>query len=425
MFSKNFSLVKLLRRLSVATALFILVAFVTTCIFASRAYAQEGLNLQINGFVDSYHALQTGYPHKVMSSRTRLRLEMRVDYGEASLYSSMNLAYNSLLKDQTGAFLREAYFNYAGNFLEVKAGRQIVTWGVADGLRITDLISPMDYTEFMANDYDDIRVPVNAIDLKYPGERFTAEVIFVPVPEYFVLPMGEDNPWNMPVPDRARMDLSDTPEKRLKNSEYGGRLRFFLENLDFSLTAMHTYNKSPVTVASYDPQTDSILIKGVYKPMDVVGGDVSIPAGEFVFRVEVATYFDEPIALKNSSGYLLKHSLNGLLGFDWYAGDNWTFMAQYMHKFIIEHSDKLGMEENVSMLTARVSKELLNNTLKLSVYGIFDVDNVGFYVRPAADYLLNDQITLSLGADFLGGRRGTFKSYEKNDQIWVKGKFFF
>ena len=400
-------------------------AALLSAVFALSAHAQDELSLQINGFVDSYHALQTSYPHKVMSSRTRLRLEMRADYGEASLYSSMNLAYNSLLKDQTGAFLREAYFDYAGDFLEVKAGRQIVTWGVADGLRITDLISPMDYTEFMANDYDDIRVPVNAIDLKIPGERVSAEVIFVPVPEYFVMPSGEDNPWTMPLPERTRMDLSGTPEKRLKNSEYGGRLRFFLENLDFSLTALHTFNKSPVTVASYNPQTDSVLIRGVYKPMNVFGGDVSIPMGEFVVRGEIAEYFDEPIAFSNSGGYLLRNTLNALVGIDWYAGNNWTFMAQYMHKFVGRYREKLGIEEHSSMVTARISKELLNNTLKFSLYGMLDVDNLGYYVRSAADYLLSDQITVSFGADGFGGKRGTFKTYKKKTQIWAKGKYFF
>ena len=100
-------------------------------------------------------------------------------------------------------------------------------------------------------------------------------------------------------------------------------------------------------------------------------------------------------------------------------------MFQYMHKIIMDYRDVLGTEQNTSMLTARISKELLNNTLKLSVYGMYDVDNVGFYVRPAAGYLLNDQITISLGGDRLGGRRGTFKTYKKNTQIWVKGKCFF
>ena len=229
----------------------------------------------------------------------------------------------------------------------------------------------------------------------------------------------------MTAPNGMQLDLSGTPEKLLKNSEVGGRLRFFLENLDFSLTALHTYNNSPVIIASYNPQQQTAVIKSVYEPMNVIGGDVSIPAGEIVIRGEVAAYFGEPIALKNSMDYWRRSSFNALLGIDWYAGDNWTIMAQYMHKVIMDYREALGTEQNSSMITARVSKEILNNTLKLSVYGIFDVDNVGFYIRPAADYLLNDQITLSLGGDILGGRRGTFKTYEKNTQIWVKGKYFF
>lgn len=403
-----------------------MISLALSAAFALSAHAQEDeLSLQLNGFVDSYHALQLGSPYKVMSSRTRLRLEMRANYGEASLFSSVNLAYNSLIKEQSGAFLREAYFDYAGKYLEVKAGRQIVTWGVADGLRITDLISPMDYTEFMANDYDDIRVPVNAINLKYPGESFSAELVFVPVPEYFVMPSGEDNPWSMPVPEGVSMDLSGTPEKHIKNSEVGTRLRFFLENLDFSLTALRTFNKSPVTIADYDPETKSVVIQGIYKPMYVLGGDLSIPVSEFVVRGEMAGYFGEPIALNDSRRYRLRKTFNALLGLDWYAGDNWTFMVQYMHKVIMDYRKELGMDQNTSMVTARISKEVLNNTLKLSVYGMYDIDNVSFYIRPAADYLLNDQITLSLGADILGGRRGTFKTYEDNTQIWVKGKYFF
>ena len=45
----------------------------------------------------------------------------------------------------------------------VRLGRQFVIWGAADGVRVTDLVSPMDMTEFLAQDYDDIRMPVNAL----------------------------------------------------------------------------------------------------------------------------------------------------------------------------------------------------------------------------------------------------------------------
>lgn len=389
------------------------------------SFADEELSVRLNGFVDSYHALQIDYPHDWMSSRTRLRLEMRADYGAAFLFTSLNLAYNGIIEEQTGAFLREAYFDYAGKYLEIKAGRQIVTWGIADGIRITDLISPMDYTEFMANDYDDIRVPVNAINLKYPGENFAAEFIFVPVPEYFVMPTGSDNPWSTKLPARTRIDLDNTPEKRIKNSEFGTRLRFFLEELDFALVALRTYNKAPVSVTSYDMAKDSILIEGIYKPMNVFGADMSLPIGEFVVRAEIAEYIGEALATQNGFSYLRKNTFNALGGIDWYAGDNWTFMIQYMYKFIADYRSSLKQDQNVSMVTARISKEIMNNTLKFVLYGMFDVNDLGFYFRGSVDYLLSDQITLSLGLDAFGGDGGTFETYEENSQVWIKGKYFF
>lgn len=160
---------------------------------AASAFAQES-PFQFNGFVDTYHAIQTEWPHDLTTSRTRLRAELRVDYENAYLFASLNGIHNSILDDRTGVQLQEAYFNYSNSFLEIRAGRQIVVWGVADGLRVTDLISPVDYTEFMSSDYDDMRMAVDGIRLKYPGERVNAEIVYVPVPRYFQMPIGEDNP---------------------------------------------------------------------------------------------------------------------------------------------------------------------------------------------------------------------------------------
>ena len=109
---------------------------------ATSALAQDS-PFQFNGFVDTYHAVQTEHPHDFTTSRTRLRAELRVDYENAYLFTSLNGVHNSILEDRTGVQLQEAYFNYQNDLVELKAGRQIVVWGVADGLRVTDLISPV------------------------------------------------------------------------------------------------------------------------------------------------------------------------------------------------------------------------------------------------------------------------------------------
>ena len=396
---------------------------VFTIIVASVAFAQES-PFQFNGFVDTYHAVQTKHPHDFTTSRTRLRAELRVDYENAYLFTSLNGVHNSILDDRTGVQLQEAYFNYQNELVEFKAGRQIVVWGVADGLRVTDLISPVDYTEFMSSDYDDMRMAVDGFRVKYPGERVNAEIVYVPVPRYFQMPLGEDNPWHPNLPEKAGLDFPEGPDAKFKNGDFGTRLSFFLSNLDFSISALHTHNQSPVSVVE-PVSMDSVVIHGIHETMTMFGGDISMPIGEFVIRAEVAEYFREALGYANSLDYARKNTFNALGGIDWYAGNNWIFMVQYLHKYIADYSDELANEKNSSEMTFRISKEFLNNTLKLSLYGMFDIDNLGYYGRASGDYSLTDQVMLSLGYDHFGGKRGQLAGYKKNREVWAKAKYYF
>ena len=390
---------------------------------AATAVAQES-PFQFNGFVDTYHAVQAEHPHDFTTSRTRLRAELRVDYENAYLFTSLNGVHNSILDDRTGVQLQEAYFNYQNDLVEFKAGRQIVVWGVADGLRVTDLISPVDYTEFMSSDYDDMRMAVDGFRVKYPGERVNAEIVYVPVPRYFQMPLGEDNPWRPNLPEKAELDFPEGPDAKFKNGDFGTRLSFFLSNLDFSISALHTHNQSPVSVVEL-VSMDSVVIHGIHETMTMFGGDMSMPIGEFVIRAEVAEYFREALGYANNLDYARKNTFNALGGIDWYAGNNWTFMVQYLHKYIADYSDELANEKNSSEMTFRISKELLNNTLKLSLYGMFDIDNLGYYGRASGDYSLTDQVMLSLGYDHFGGKRGQLAGYKKNREVWAKAKYYF
>lgn len=389
--------------------------FIPFCLLAAGlAFAQEDSPFQFNGFVDTYHALQREYPHDWVSSRTRVRAELKASYDNAFLFASVNAIQNNIVKSETGFSLNEAFFDYSNDWIEIKAGKQIVVWGVTDEGRITDLISPLDYTEFIANDYDDLRMAVNAIDIKYPGEKINAEFIFVPVASFDKIPTDTLNPWHVQIPNNLALDL-DTPEERFKNSEYGTRLRFFLEYLDFSITALHTYNKTPVTVLSMD-STGTLVVKGIYKPMTVLGGDVSIPLGEIVVRGEAAEYLKEAIADEDGLDYSRKNTFNGALGIDWYAPHDWTIVAQYVYRYTGEHQHVASLQ---------VSKEMLGNTLEISFSGEYDFNDSGFFGRLSAQYALNDQISLSLGYDHIYGDDGYFGMYKHNSEFWAKGKFFF
>ena len=371
------------------------------CCVPCSASAQDGDSLRVNvkGFVDTYHAVRSEQPNDWMSSRTRVRGEVTIEKGNTGAYVSANLIHNAILKDRSGFQLREAYAYYSDNHWDVRAGRQIITWGVADALRLTDIISPMDYTEFLAQDYDDIRIPVGALRLRYSREKWCFEAVAIPVSSFFELPTDDKNPWSVgPLP------IGDEPNHRLSNMEYGGRLSFFLSGIDFSFSALHTWNKMPVFC-------DGI---GQYRRMTMLGADVSVPVGKFVVRGEVAEYLDEAQTFGRAA------STNALLGIDWYAGNDWSLSAQYSHKYITS-----GDNRNSGLATFRISKELLHNTLALQSFAYVDVTNGGVYNRLSADYAINDQLHATIGYDYFHADRGMFTVYKKNSELFFKLKYSF
>lgn len=376
------------------------------CIFPRPVVGQDEDSLRVDtkGFVDTYHALRIESPHDWMSSRTRVRGEVTVEKGHAGAFVSANLVYNAILKDRTGFQLREAYAYYSDDHWDLRAGRQIITWGVADGLRLTDIISPMDYTEFLAQDYDDIRIPVGGLRLRYSREKWCFEVVAVPVSSFFELPTDDNNPWSI-----GQLPISDEPTHRLSNMEYGGRLSFFLSGIDFSLSALHTWNKQPVVCNGV----------GEYRRMTMLGADCSIPVGRFVIRGELAEYLDEAQS-SLTQDIPRAASTNALIGIDWYAGNDWSLSAQYAHKYV-----SWGELRHTGLSTLRVSKELFNNTLKLQTFAYVDVTDGGIFNRLSADYALNDQLHAILGYDYFHADRGMFTIYDKNSEIWLKFKYSF
>lgn len=372
------------------------------CLIPRSATAQDEDSLQvgIKGFVDTYHALRTEQPNNWMSSRSRVRGELTIEKGHAGAFVSANLIHNAILSNHTGFQLREAYAYYSDNHWDVRAGRQIITWGVADALRLTDIISPMDYTEFLAQDYDDIRIPVGGLRVRFSREKWSMEAVAIPVSSFFDLPTDAENPWSV-----GPIAIGAEPSHNAYNMEYGGRLAFFLSGIDFSFSALHTWNKQPV------------LCNGVgeYRRMTMLGADVSVPMGKFVVRGEVAEYLDEL-----QTGGTRAASTNALLGIDWYAGNDWTLSAQYSHKYVA-----LGEHRNTALSTLRISKELLHNTLALQTFAYIDVTNGDVFNRLSADYALNDQIHAVIGYDYFHADGGMFAIYNKNSELFFKLKYSF
>ena len=399
---------------------------------SSLAFSQvHKTKLDFTGFVDTYHAVISQSPYNFMSSRSRFRGELKMLKGKSYFFTSFNAVHNSVLKSQTGIELRETFFEYSDKSWDFKAGRQIVSWGVADGMRITNIITAMNMTEFLAQDYDDIIMPVNALKLRWIKPKMNFEVIFVPIPTFSVIPYQAKNPWSV-FPTNGKpvlnINMDNKPELTFKNSEYGARFSFFLSGIDFSVSALHTWNKMPVFTRSMSQNFDTVFVKANHYNLDMLGLDFSIPKGQFVFRGEGAYYigeFHEANQQNTNLEPIKKNSLNWLIGIDCYPGNDWTITAQYSHKFITNYQNILQEKGNTILSTAGITKKLFRSTLSISTFAYIDISNGGFFDRTSIDYALSDEIHITLGYDWFNGDKGMFGLYKNNSEVWFKAKYSF
>ena len=392
------------------------------------ARAQEGLQFTTRADVDTYHGVRAARRAPFTISRTRARAWVQADYGHSSAVVSAMGTYNALLPSLSGFNLREAFMEYHGDYWGLRAGRQLVIWGNADGVRITDLVSPMDLSEFMAQDYDDIRQSVNALRLFLFGQTVRLELVAVPTFEGYTLPVERANPWSL-LPRNTPWPVEWVPDGKpafsLKNMEYGGRVSVSLPGIDFNLAGLYTWNKMPVL--EYEMTPSGMRIHPRHYRMAFVGGDASKPVGQCVLRAELACNFGkhfsyQPMSTAAQRGFFTTHWLVGL---DWFAAHEWNVSVQFSYETIAKHQPYVMQHRHSMLATLNVSKKLLNSTLQLANFSYYDVRNKGWFSRFSADYALSDQIHLMAGYDWIGGDKGSFAQYKDNSQVWLRAKYSF
>jgi hypothetical protein len=390
------------------------------------------VDIEPQGFVDTYHAVRLRDPYDYLSSRTRLRLEMWVTGEDASLFASMNAMHNNVIPSDSGMELREAFMDYTAEKWDLRTGRQIIIWGKADGLAITDIISPKDYTEFLARDFDDIRLPVDALRGRLLFDRANIEFLWLPVFKPAILPPS-GTPWvfQRSFPDNVKTEFDDPiePDLSLKNSELAGKVSFYLSGIDFAIFAFYTWDDLPTAHRTTTSEDDTTLVH--YHPehhrFTCGGAEFSVPHRDFVLRGETAfckgRYF-EPEDLC-SEEIFKRNALNWMIGLDWTPGNDWSVTAQWADNFILDYDQAVKDDEHTMLSTLHISKELFRQTLTLSSMGYFGINEHECFVRSSMDYALTDELHLLLGLDLFFGDEGMMGQYDDNDEVWMKAKVNF
>ncbi|KAA3604390.1 MAG: hypothetical protein DWQ06_04670 [Calditrichaeota bacterium] len=392
-------------------------------IFASNSLLfAEGLN----GFVESNFSPRVSENpffknDDYVSAESRLQLSYQ-HFGEiGETFFKMDFI-NDQVKDTTIIELREANIKFSPfEFMDVKAGRQILTWGVGDLVFVNDIF-PKDWNSFFSGrGVEYLKAPNDAVKFSFFNNFANLDFVFIPTFEADRLPETERfSYWNGQSLSNSSLTIKK-PEKTFGNQEYSFRLSKRLFNYKTSLYYYRGFWKTP--------KGQTATFTGFYPELDVYGASFrgqllgGIFAGEF-------GYYNSREDKNGDNAFVENSSYRYLVNFEKEIVADLTGNIQYYSEIIKnfdENTQAKGREEFRYLVTTRLTKRLFYETLTLSFFAFYSPSEKDFYLRPEATYGFSDNLKLSVLGSIFGGKESftMFGQNEDNSNVSLRLRYSF
>lgn len=426
-------------------------------------YAQ----VNITGFIRNYNAVKHTPENEILIGRNRLRLNLGKPFskGEISVSGDIQNLYSGTA-DSLVYTLREAYVDLYFNNSDLRLGKQMLVWGRAEGAFITDILTPVDLSEFLTQDFTDIRQGVTALNYtRYFGSDFL-QLVVNPVfnPNQIPDPNSRWFPRQVVPTTITTQYLERENDAALRNVQFAGRYGFRSNlnfDLDLSLLYWHypnpayykdlsislnrpggvlelteTYTQSIITAYSGTLQLfDKLLLtsESAYynnRSFDYISQelrDLNIQDPNLFEQLQIAQIF-----AANEDGFLKeKPFLISMIGLQYELFD-YTISTQFINEHIFRYDSDILQEQNYYYSTLLLQKNYLRDKLRLRFFGRYNYNNHDFWLNPEVTYAGIDSFEASVGSQVFGGNEPdpfyghlSFGSFDSNSFSYLKISAYF
>ena len=411
------------------------IGFILILLFLAGHFTRAQ-NLDISGFARSYEgALFNTGDLGIVQQTLNLNFEKRGNK-VAFKANPMMYLYNA---DSLDFRMRELYLDlYFDNF-DIRIGKQQVVWGKADGVFITDIVSPLNLTEFLLPDFDEIRTGVIATKVNYYLGNSTFEAIWIPVftptekpPPGSIWYIQPDFPVS-PSWDLSREQI--TPS--LESSEVFLKYTSLTSAIDFEIMGAYTWDDNPtlhvqkelgVDPISQQPILVRLSITPEHHRLAIGGGSFSSEIRGVILRGEVAYYNGKYFLTEDPQepdGNIQRDYLHYLIGLDFNLGPV-KLSSQFIQQTILNYDNYILNEKTENTMTFMARYDMFRETLHLELFSYIGLTNGDALVRPKITYDFDDSFSILLGSNiFVGDEEGRFGQYNDNSMAYVKFKYNF
>ena len=391
--------------------------------FVEFGYAPK---LQKNASLAAMMGLSSdGQYYAIGEQRVQLKFEHFSDEGE--LFLKMDFLRDNVF-DKTDLLVREAYFTTTlVDWMDLKIGRQIQTWGVGDLMFINDVF-PKDWISFFSGRQDEyLKAPSNALRFGLYPENPLVQALNISV-----MPFSESD---INVMTEGRFASIDPLYSFMANQGifFGPAARTSREPENFEIamrvqlksfggftTSLYGYKGRWNNPYAIRPDNASNVMTPYFSKLQVYGASTRGAALGGVLSFEGGYYRSvddldgiNPLVPNSSLRYLalyeksLAQTLD--MGIQYYgeALQNFENIDNNVSSFL--QSGGLApldvetfKDEFRHLLTLRLTKKMLNETLWLTWFNYFSPSDQDFYLRPSIQYKYSDQVSLTVTGNIFG-----------------------
>ena len=305
--------------------------------------------------------------------------------------------------------LREAFVTFSHGPIEVRAGRQIIAWGRADGINPTDNLTGQDLT-LLAPDDSDRRLGATAVRLTYSLGDVSATAIWLP----------EFRSNRIPVPAA----LGDLPASasEWRAEQFAVRIEQTGREVDWSLSAFRGRDLNPdlgIGRQASGPAGQQGLSLSHHDVL-VIGADAAGNVGRYGLRAEAAYVRTEDRG--GVDPFVKNPYLSVVAGGDRTFREHMNVNIQYLYRYLA-HFESPGssgspfvdlVAQSQAALSgqtrrhqhgasARVSYKWFHDTLEAEVAAAGYARPRGGVLRPKITYAVSDRMKLLVGGEFYRG----------------------
>lgn len=301
---------------------------------------------------------------------------------------------------------------------ELSAGYQYVVWGVADELRVVDVVNPLDVKEFVLLDLSDMRQSLPMVRLNgYFFDDFELELLYVPFHEPTKFAEKGSEFHFDPLEGFPLEEVDErTPAKTLRNNEFGARLSKTLGASDLGIYSYYGRTDDPV----YRLGSDAMGLVREYPRFFMAGLSSSSALGVgLILRTELSlvpnsiymSFIDPDLLVEDET-------LTGLAGLD-YMYKDWLFSLQATDRRIKDWTADYAVEKHSPIYTASVEGTSFSAKLKTRLsYSIMGEKGQETLAQAKFEYSQSERFSVAANLDLLNGAHdGAVGAFGDRDRI--------